>query len=172
MSDAIPAEGVSPAPTSRVIATRAEFQAALREALVEAARAGSRELWLSDIDYADWPLGERDVIASFEQWAASSRRITLVANHFDTVARLHPRWVTWRRQWSHIVTCRTNTEIEASEIPSVLVALGTVTVRLSDPTHHRGRIARDRGEELRCKELIDAVLQRSEEAFPATSTGL
>ena len=168
MSDETP----QTAATARIINSRAEFQAALREALAEAATAGSRELWLSDLDYADWPLGEREVVASFERWAASSRRITLVANHFDTLARLHPRWVTWRRQWSHIVSCRTNTEIEASDIPCVLIALGTATVRLSDPTHQRGRFARDRGEELRCKELIDAVLQRSEEAFPATSTGL
>lgn len=168
MSDETP----STAPTGRMINSRVDFQAALREALAEAAGAGSRELWLSDIDFSEWPLGEREVVASFERWAASSRRITLVANHFDALARLHPRWVTWRRQWAHIVICRTNTEIEASDIPTVLIALGTVSVRLSDPTHHLGRIARDRGEELRCKELIDAVLQRSEEAFPATSTGL
>jgi len=168
MSDETP----STAATARIINSRDEFQAALREALAEAASAGSRELWLSDLDFADWPLGEREVVASFERWAASSRRIMLVANHFDTLARQHPRWVTWRRQWSHIVSCRTNTEIEASDIPTVLIALGTATVRLSDVTHHRGRIARDRGEELRCKELIDAVLQRSEEGFPATSTGL
>jgi hypothetical protein len=168
MSDETP----PPAATGRIINSLVEFQAALREALAEAAGAGSRELWLSDIDFAEWPLGEREVVASFERWAASSRRITLIANHFDALARLHPRWVTWRRKWSHIVSCRTNTEIEASDIPTVLIALGTASVRLSDVTHHRGRIARDRGEELRCKELIDAVLQRSEEGFPATSTGL
>jgi len=172
MSDEDNASIPTAAPRDRIIDTRAGFQAAVREALAEAAARGSRELWLSDIDFADWPLGEREVVATFERWAASSRRLTLVANHFDTLAREHPRWVTWRRQWSHIVSCRTNTEIASSEIPTALVALGTVTVRLSDPTHHRGRIARDRGEELRCKELIDAVLQRSEEAFPATSTGL
>jgi hypothetical protein len=160
------------AATGRIIDSRDGFQSALREALAEAAGAGSRELWLSDIDFAEWPLGEREIVATFERWASSSRRITLVANHFDALARLHPRWIAWRRQWSHIVSCRTNTEIEASDIPCVLIALGTVTVRLSDPTHHRGRIARDRGEELRCKELVDAVLQRSEEGFPATSTGL
>ena len=158
--------------TDSLISSRAEFQTALRQAFAEAAAAGSRELWLSDIDFADWPLGERDVIESLSQWAASSRKLMLVANHFDAVARYHPRWVTWRRQWSHIVSCRTNTEVEAAEIPSLLIAVGTVSVRLSDVVHHRGRVAHDRAEELRCKELIDAVLQRSEEAFPATSTGL
>ena len=70
------------------------------------------------------------------------------------------------------MSCRSNAELEAGEMPTLLIAAGTVTVRLSDPVRHRGRIAHDRAEELRCKELFDAVSQRSEEAFPATSTGL
>ena len=156
----------------RLITSRAEFHAALRQAFAEAAAAGSRDLWLADNDFADWPLGERDVIERLSEWAASNRWLTLVANSFDEVARRHPRWVTWRRQWSHVVSCRANTELEAGEVPMLLIASGTVTVRLSDPLHYRGRISHDRAEELRCKELIDAVLQRSEEAFPATSTGL
>ena len=156
----------------RLITSRAEFHAALRQAFAEAAAAGSRELWLADNDFADWPLGERDVIERLSEWAASSRRLTLLANTFDEVARRHPRWVTWRRQWAHVVSCRANTELEAGQVPMLMIASGTVTVRLSDPLHYRGRISHDRAEELRCKELIDAVLQRSEEAFPATSTGL
>jgi hypothetical protein len=157
---------------SGLITTRNEFHAALRAALVDAANHGARELWLCVGDFADWPLGERAVVESFAQWAATSRRLTLVARHFDELARRHARWVEWRRTWSHIVTCRTNNEIPTGEFPSVLVALGTVTVRLSDTVHHRGRISHEKGEELRCKEMIDAVLQRSEEAFPATTTGL
>ena len=158
--------------SSGLITSRSEFHDALRAALADAANHGARELWLCDNDYADWPLGERAVVESFAQWAASSRRLTLVARHFDDVARRHPRWVEWRRTWSHIVTCRTNTEVASGEFPTVLVAVGTVTVRLSDTVHHRGRIAHDKCEELRCKEMIDAVLQRSEEAFPASVTGL
>ena len=155
-----------------LITSRTEFQSALRQAFAEAATAGSRELWLSDHDFGDWPLGELDVIEHLTEWVASSRHLTLLANTFDEVARRHPRWVTWRRQWSHVVSCRANTELEADQVPTLLIASGTVTVRLSDKVHHRGRVGHDRAEELRCKEMIDAVLQRSEEAFPATSTGL
>ena len=155
-----------------LITSRAEFHDALHRAFADAAAIGCRELVLCDVDFADWPLGERDVVEMLGRWVTSSRRLTLLSHDFDAVARLHPRWVTWRRQWSHVVTCRTNAELEAGEMPTLLIALGTVSVRLSDPVHHRGRVAHDRGEELRCKELLDAVLQRSEEAFPATSTGL
>lgn len=165
-------ESANPATGPNVITTRAEFQSALRLAFAEAANAGSGELWLADLDFAEWPLGEREVIESLTRWAASSRRLTLVANHFEAVARQHPRWVTWRRQWAHIVSCRSNAEVEAAEIPTLLIAQGTVTVRLSDTVHWRGRVGHDRAEEVRCKELFDAVSQRSEEAFPVTATGL
>ena len=155
-----------------LIATRGEFQSALRLAFAEAAATGSRELWLIDNDFADWPLSERAVIEHLTEWAASSRKITLLARNFDELARRHARWVEWRRQWSHIVSCRTNTELEAGDMPTLLLAIGTVSVRLSDSVHHRGRVSHDTADEIRCKEMIDAVLQRSEEAFPATTTGL
>ena len=113
--------------TDSLITSRGEFHAALKSALAEAATVGCRELWLCDTDFADWPLGELAVVESFAQWAGSHRRLTLIAESFDEVARRHARWNEWRRHWSHIVHCR---------------------------------------------ELIDAVLQRSEEAYPVTTTGL
>lgn len=155
-----------------LITSRAEFHVALRHAFERLADAGAREVWLCDEDFADWPLGERATVELLTRWAASSRRLTLVARHFDEVARRHARWVAWRRDWSHIVSCRTNTELATGEFPTVLLALGTVSVRLSDNVHHRGRLSQEMADELRCKEQIDAVLQRSEEAFPATTTGL
>lgn len=155
-----------------LITSRAEFHAALRHAFEQLASVGAREVWLCDEDFADWPLGERAIVELLTQWAASSRKLTLVARHFDEVARRHARWVAWRRDWSHIVSCRTNTELAIGEFPTVLLGLGTVSVRLSDNVHHRGRLSHEKADELRCKEQIDAVLQRSEEAFPASTTGL
>jgi len=155
-----------------LITSRAEFHAALRRAFELLAQQGAREVWLCDEDFADWPLGERAIVELLSQWAASNRKLTLIARHFDEVARRHPRWVAWRRDWSHIVSCRTQTELASGEFPTALLGLGTVSVRLSDAVHHRGRLSHERAEEVRCKEQIDAVLQRSEEAFPATTTGL
>ena len=155
-----------------LITSRAEFHAALRRAFETLASVGSREVWLCDEDFADWPLGERSVVELLTQWAASSRKLTLLARSFDEVARRHPRWVEWRRSWSHIVSCRTNTELATGEFPALLLGIGTVSVRLSDTVHHRGRLSHEKADEIRCKEQIDAVMQRSEEAFPATTTGL
>jgi peptidyl-tRNA hydrolase len=158
--------------THGLITTRGEFQDALHRAFADAAAIGCRELWLCDTDFADWPLGERAVIEQLRQWAGSQRRLTLIATTFDEVVRRHPRWVDWRRQWSHVVHCRANTEIETGAMPTVLLAPGLCSVRLSDRVHYRGRWSREAADEVLCRELIDAVSQRSEETFPATATGL
>ncbi len=155
-----------------LITSRGEFHAALRSALAEAAAVGCRELWLCDNDFADWPLGERAVVESLAQWAGSHRRLTLIAHNFDEVARRHARWNEWRRQWSHIVHCRSNAELEAGQMPSVLLASELLSVSLVDTVHYRGRFSHDAADGVRCRELIDAVLQRSEEAYPVTTTGL
>ncbi len=155
-----------------VITSRSEFHTAVREAFAEAASVGCRELMLCDPSFADWPLGERAVVEQLSHWASSHRRLTLLAEDFSELARRHPRWVEWRQTWAHVVHCRTNAELEAGQMPTILLAPGLLSVRLSDPVHHRGQRSHEAAEGLRCKELFDAVLQRSEEGFPASTTGL
>jgi hypothetical protein len=159
-------------PSDSLITSRADFHASFRSALAEAASVGCRELWLCDNDFADWPLGERAVVESFAQWAGSHRRLTLIARSFDEVARLHARWNEWRRQWSHIVQCRSNAELESGQMPSVLLASDLSSLYLVDQVHCRGRFSHTAADGVRCREMIDAVLQRSEEAFPVTIAGL
>ena len=159
-------------PADAVIASRSDFHTALREAFAEASSVGCHELLLCDSNFADWPLGERAVVESLAQWAASHRRLTLLAEDFAELSRRHPRWVEWRQTWAHVVHCRTNTELEAGQMPTILLAPGRFSVRLSDPVHHRGQRSHEPAEGLRCRELFDAVLQRSEEAVPASTTGL
>ena len=154
------------------IAGRNEFHAALRAALSEAALAGWRELWLCDPDFANWPLGEPSVIESLTQWAAGPRQLTLLALHYDEVSRRHARWVQWRRQWAHRVHCRALLELSADDVPVLLHATGALTLRLLDPQHYRGTVSRLASDGLHARELIDAISQRSAEAFPATMLGL
>lgn len=155
-----------------LIASRREFHDALRTAFALAANVGCRDLWLCDPDFADWPLGESGVVDQLRAWAGSQRRLTLLASSFDEVARRHPRWVDWRRTWSHVVSCRINTDMERAALPTVLLAPGLISVRLSDFSYSRGRMSSDAAEEVRCREMIDAVLQRSQESFALTLTGL
>lgn len=160
------------APTYRQILSRAEFHDALRSTLDQAADAGAREIWLCDASFADWPLSERGVIENLTRWANSRRQLTLLAHTFDEISRRHGRWTEWRRQWSHVVQCRTNDELEAAEFPTICLVPEIVSVRLFDRVHHRGAASREPTDALACREAIDAVSQRSVEAYPATTLGL
>lgn len=155
-----------------LITSRNEFHDALRSALAEAATAGCREIWISDTDFTDWPLNEEGVIESLTQWAKSHRKLTMLAQTFDEVPRRHARWVAWRRSWSHIVECRSNNELEAGQMPTMLLAPGLLTVRLVDPVRYRGSVSHSAADAVQGREALDAAMQRSEEAFPVTSLGL
>jgi len=159
-------------PQPLLIATRLDFQEALRAAVMECARIGSRELWMCDEDFADWPLNDGALINALTQWAMPHRKLTVLARDYDEVVRRHPRWVEWRRTWSHVVECRAQEEAENRELPTLLLAPSLVCVRLFDRIHFRGSVSRDTADILRNRELIDAVSQRSVESFPASTLGL
>jgi hypothetical protein len=154
------------------IAGRQDFHAAVRDALAQAATAGWRELWLCDPDFANWPLGDAAVVESLTKWAGANRRLTLLALHFDEIARRHARWAEWRRRWSHVVHCRELQELQPDDVPVILHAPGALTVRLFDPVRCRGTVSRVPADVVSAGEQIDAVLQRSVEAYPATTMGL
>jgi hypothetical protein len=156
----------------RMLTTRAECLDAIRATLADAARVGCRELWLCDVDYAAWPLGERAVVEHLSRWAGSHRRLTLFAASFESLPQCHPRWMAWRRQWSHVVECRALEDIEPGQVPSLLLAPGIATLRIFDTVHWRGSVSRAKADAIRCQETVDALMQRSVESFPATALGL
>lgn len=163
------AEDASP---PRIIASRSEFHDALREAFALVADKGCREVFISDTDFADWPLGERAVIDSLTRWAYAHRKLTVLAQSFDEFQRRYPRWVQWRKQWSHVVECRTPDEADAGQVPGLFLAPGIVTLRVLDPVHYRASMSFDEADAILARENIDALLQRSVEAFPASTLGL
>ena len=152
--------------------SRAEFQDAVRTSIAHAAEAGAREIRIVDPDFADWPLGERAVVDTLTRWAHSSRRLVLLASDFDGIARRQMRFVEWRRQWAHVVHCRSDPDLQAEQIPTLLHVPGIVCVRLLDRVHHRGSVSKKAVDGVACQELIDALLQRSVEALPVTTLGL
>lgn len=154
------------------IATRSEFHGAVRSAFAQASATRCREIFLCNDHFADWPLNEPQLIGHLAQWASPHRRLVILARGFEEIARLHPRWVDWRRTWSHVVECRANNELEAGQMPTLLLMPGLLTLRLVDEVHYRGSVSRHNGDAVRARELFDAIYQRSEEAFPATNLGL
>ena len=154
------------------ITSRAEFIDAIRSSFAIAAHEGAREILLVDADFSDWPLNERGVLESLTAWVGSRRSLLLFGHSFDELGRRHPRFVDWRRQWAHAVRCRNDPELEASQLPTLLLVPGISCVRLVDRVHHRGAASNRAVDMAECQEAVDALLQRSVEAFPVTTLGL
>lgn len=159
-------------PDHGVIDTRAQFQAAVRSAFAQMGAAGVREIWLCDEDFADWPLNDPEVIENLSNWASAHRRCTVLAGRYDRLQRQHPRWVQWRQQRSHVVHCRAPDASIANPLPCVLLAPGCVTLRLIDRELWRGSLSVDLADAGRERERLDALMQRSVEAFPSSTLGL
>ncbi len=157
----------------RAFDTRAGYHQALQAALQQALDERAREMWWMDRDFAEWPLSSDDWIHTLAQWLKlPGRRITLLAADFGVIERVHGRFVRWRRDWSHCVHGRRPLEMEAASMRSVYADDAGTAVALHDPARFAGW-ADHRGTE--CAEMrryIDAVLQRSEEAFPSLVLGV
>lgn len=176
MEDPRDSLSASPPPSggdSTAIDGREAFRAALIATLDQAVQQGVRRIWLCDPDFAAWPLGQSDCVDALSRWVAGADRLTVIAASFSHVAAHCPRWVAWRRRWSHKVDCRQLREGEPLVLPSMLYAPPLVALRMLDLTRYtRGRLLHGEADLAACGELTDAILQHSEEGFPLTTIGL
>ncbi|MDR0478621.1 MAG: hypothetical protein LBH31_02200 [Burkholderiaceae bacterium] len=126
-------------------AGRETFRQLLRDGLAAAARDRVPELILSDPDFVDWPLGERAVVDVLNDWALSDAqcKITMLAAHYDEMARQHALFVRWRVQWAHRIECRRWNEGDPLALPSLLWT-PQWTLRRDDEERCAGLASRDR----------------------------
>ncbi len=150
---------------------RVAFQQLVRDALACAAREGWREIILSDASFADWPLGERAVAQSLQEWSRTGRHVTLLARRYDEVVRQHARFVTWRGTWSHIIDARACASADPLELPSAIWTPAWVMQRL-DPERCNGVSGSEPQRRLLLRESLNEWLGKSSPAFPATTLGL
>lgn len=151
---------------------REAFQHLVRNALACAAREGWTEIIVSDADFVDWPLGERAVIDSLEQWARSGRKFTMLACSYDELIRRHARFVRWRTTWDHIITCRRSPSANALDFPSALWSPAWILQRY-DPEHSVGVTGSDSESLVLLRESLSEWLRsKSTPGFAATTLGL
>ncbi|MBI3100729.1 MAG: hypothetical protein HYY98_04135 [Burkholderiales bacterium] len=151
---------------------REAFQQLVREALATAAREGWREIILSDADFHDWPLGERAVVESLQEWAHSGRRLTFLACNYNEVIRRHARLVRWRATWDHILTCRACPAADPLDIPSAIWSPDWVLQRL-DPDRCAGVAGTEPARRVLLQEVLkEWVRSKSVPGFAATTLGL
>ncbi|MBP7564878.1 MAG: hypothetical protein KA795_02620 [Burkholderiaceae bacterium] len=150
---------------------REDFRALVRQALVQAAAQGWQRLMICDASFADWPLGERAVAESLQSWSRTGRSFVMLARSYDAVVRDHARFVTWRRQWSHIIDCRACGFADPLELPSAILSDNWALRRL-DPVRSAGVAGSDAASRLALREALDEWWRRSSPAFPSTTLGL
>jgi hypothetical protein len=149
---------------------RGDWLAALRAALVHAA-AQEREVVFVDAHFEGWPLDDPQVLEHLLAFGKQPlRRVLMVAARFDAVSVRYPLFTRWRRDFGHVIDCR-QTDVEASQVPSLLLA-GQRSVHLSVPSVWRGHWLHDEKERGDWREVVDALLQRSEPGFASTTLGL
>lgn len=157
-----------------VIDSRAAFTEALRWGFEQAVQRRARRVLCVDRDFAEWPLDEPALHTLWTDWLRPGQnRLVLLAQHYDEVPRRQPRFVAWRAAWSHAVeTWSPAEDAAAAELPTLLVDDGPLSVHLVDAVHWRGRAERDARSARQWRDQLEAVLQRSERAFPVHPLGL
>ena len=162
---------------AQTCAGRADFQRLLAESLAWAGAQGCRELHAWDASFIDWPLSDADVLAALKAWARPGRQLHLLALQYDDLARRHPLFVRWRRDYAHCVTARAvEPEVRLEAAPESLLLLSggdmPLTLRLFDRNLWRGELSVDAAQRQRGLEWFDALAQRSCESFAPTTLGL
>jgi hypothetical protein len=150
---------------------RSAFRDALRGAFRAAAKDGWRELVLADHSFEDWPLNEQAAADDLHAWARQGGRLTLLAARYDTLQRLHARFVDWRVTWDHLVSARACRGADAADLPGALWSPGWMVQRL-DPVRSVFVCSDDADRRVRLRESLDEWLRRSSAAFPASTLGL
>lgn len=148
-----------------------EFAQRLRDAVAQASEQQWKVMVWSDPDFQDWPLCERAVVDALQGWAGKGRQLRMLARRFDYFPRLHPRFVSWRQQWDHIIECRVCAPVPGLELPSALWAPDYAVQRLDLERStgwsgvERQRLAQIRAEQEECG-------KHSSPGFSASTLGL
>ena len=150
---------------------RTEFGDLIRRAFQAAANQGWREIIICDGNFEDWPLGERAVTSALGDWSRTGRKLIMIARSYDAVTRRHPRFVSWRQTWSHIVECRGSASGPSETLPSAMLTPDWVFERL-DLERSAGYSGREATRRVALRESLNERLLKSAPAFPATTLGL
>jgi hypothetical protein len=155
------------------IDSRAAFEAAVHMAVGQACARGARRMVWVDADFAEWPLDDAALLQSLTHWLRlPQRRLLLLAQDYDAVARQRPLFVAWYRQWSHAVGAFSPASDAETTLPCALLADDTVLVHLLDPLRWRGWSTTEGSTLRQWRDRLDVLLQHSVPAFPVTTLGL
>ena len=148
------------------------FAHALQVLLVRAVDARSRRLVLSDPDFDGWRLDDAGVLEALNRFVRlPDRRIVIIGHRFDLLTLACPRFVAWRRTWDHAISAWRPVE-DLPALTSVAWAERAAALQLLDHDTWRFRVDDDTATMHRIGDRLDALTQRCEPAFGASTLGL
>lgn len=148
------------------------FAQALQALMVRAVDERSRRLVLSDPDFDGWRLDDAAVLDALNRFVRlPDRRLVIIGHRFDLLTLACPRFVAWRRTWDHAISAWRPVE-DVPELPSVAWAERCSALQLLDRDTWRFRVDDDTATMHRIGDRLDALAQRSEPAFGASTLGL
>ena len=154
------------------VSSRGDFMALARGLLAALDETSGRDITLVDLDFSPWPLDDAAVVDALKRWIQlPGRRLHLVGARFDVVERAQARFAAWRKPFAHAVECLTPTEVDASDVPSLLL-FDAGCLELLDREHWQARWSTERRTCVLQRERVDALVQRCEPAWPVTVLGL
>lgn len=166
-------EPSQPAPMPAALRSRTDFHDALRWSMAYALANRSRELTWLDADFAIWPLDDPLLLDALVGWLREpKRRLRLFAHSFDAIVRQCPRFVRWRRDWTHAIEAWSPSEGVDVRLPTLLIDDRKLCLQLVDRVQWRGRLTLDEAAVAQWKGECDALLQRCEPSFAAHPLGL
>lgn len=147
------------------------FASAVRHALERAAADGWPEIILSDASFEGWPLGESSTVRALQAWAKPGRRLVLLAGRFDLLVRQQPRFVAWRKAWSHLVDGRLCPPSALHGLPSAIWSRHWFLLRV-DPETGVGQYGSERVRSRALHDALQSKLNVSTAGFAPTTLGL
>jgi hypothetical protein len=96
----------------------------------------------------------------------------MLALSFSRVEAQAPRFVAWRKTWSHIVDCRELPDLQAHELPGLLLLRQYAVLQRLDPVRHRGHVKRDAPALARAEEAVKDWSARAVPGWPVYTLGL
>ena len=164
-------------PASDLIQGSAEGRAVLRALLCSLAAPEPtaplpKDVLLIDSVFAGWPLDDPAVLQALQVWMKpAGRRLRIVGLDFDALARTHPRFSRWRRDWAHCIeSWRPSDGLWAPDLHLLLA--GSVAVQWQDAPDGCLRRVTEKAQVQVLRDRSAAFLQRCEPAWPVTTLGL
>lgn len=160
-------------PPLSALRSQADVMTAMRWSIDHALAVRSRRLVWIDPDFSIWPLDEMPLLDTLTAWLRlPQRRLVLLGHEYARIERQHPRFVSWRRDWSHAVDAWTPSEPDQVRLPTLLIDDQRLCLQVFDTVHWRGRLSLDERAVRQWRDELDALLQRCEAAFPVRQLGL